>query len=167
MSANLPTRPEFPFLTFGHKWCCKLLAFQVRPPSTSRSSGGGGEVLMMWYRYVGLSDKLWTHGGNLLNWEIRINSEISGWGVKLEWPDFESSKYSLIHICYMCGYVWFKRRTYTKTRFSRFQAFNHDESIHEFAPLQTARSLQPLLWSKERLIKRDLKITRSCEAKKD
>lgn len=69
---------------------------------------------MMWYRYVGLSDKLWTHGGNLQNWEIRINGEISGWGVKLEWPDFESSKYSLIHMCYMCGSVWFKRRTYTK-----------------------------------------------------
>lgn len=169
MSANLPTRPEFPFLSDIND-AVNCWHFMFVPLQLPDLQGGEGEVLwgdtgMLVCRtnYGHMVETCWTGKFD----EIRINSEISGWGVKLEWPHFESSKYSLIHICYMCGYVLFKRRTYTKTRFSRFQAFNHDESRHEFAPLQTARLLQPFLRSKERLIKRDMKITRSCEAKKD
>lgn len=176
---NIDSSVDSPLATF-HSWpsVCKpsnqagisipqFRTFHVRPPSTSRSSGGGGEVLWGDFRHVGLSNKLWTHGGNLLNGEIRINSEISEWGVKLEWPDFESSKYSLIHICYMCGYVWFKRRTYTKIGFPGSKR-SIMMNLYMNLPLCKPQGHYNLYrdqkkgWSRE-----TWKSPRSCAAKKD
>ncbi len=125
MSANLPTRPEVPFLRFGHKWCCKLLAFQVSPPQLPDLQGVEGrcyDVLPVFW-FAGAQKcygMFWaccirTNYGHIVEtcWCEKFASTVKFLAGALSWNhlDFESSK-NYIYVDSHLLNVWFKRRTY-------------------------------------------------------